>query len=121
AVLPRLNDAVEGGDLIIQTSSRELAQRQNYLGKLQSLLARPPRPDAARGDEFRRQLAESFHQQRAALNDIATIEQARGEYESVNAQLAKLREGLPLHAQSDGSLARWPAAMSREKLDKAQA
>lgn len=121
AVLPRLNDAVEGGDLIIQTSSRELAQRQNYLGKLQSLLARPPRPDASRGDEFRRQFAELFHQQRAALTDIATIEQARRDYEAVNAQLAKLREGLPLHAQSDESLARWPAAMSREKLDEAQA
>jgi hypothetical protein len=29
AVLPRLNSAAEGGDLIIQTSSRELAQRQS--------------------------------------------------------------------------------------------
>jgi hypothetical protein len=55
AVLPRLNSAEEGGDLIIQTSSRDLAQRKNYLGKLQSLLARPPRPDAAQGEEYRRQ------------------------------------------------------------------
>ena len=43
AVLPRLNNAIEGGDLIIQTSSRDLAQRQNYLTKLQTLLTRPPR------------------------------------------------------------------------------
>ena len=43
AVLPRLNNTVEGGDLIIQTSSRDLAQRQNYLTKLRTLLTRPPR------------------------------------------------------------------------------
>lgn len=60
AVLPRLNSAAEGGDLIIQTSSRDLAQRQNYLAKLQSLLARPPRPDAAQGEEYRRQFAALF-------------------------------------------------------------
>jgi hypothetical protein len=47
AVLPRLNNAAEGGDLIIQTSSRDLAQRKSYLSKLQSLLARPPRPDVS--------------------------------------------------------------------------
>jgi very-short-patch-repair endonuclease len=117
AVLPRLNDAVEGGDLIIQTSSRELAQRQNYLGKLQSLLARPPRPDASRGDEYRQQFADLFQQQHAALNDIATIEQARREYESVNTQLAELRKNLPLHAQSDEALARWPGAVTGQQLD----
>ncbi|MHC1768177.1 MAG: magnesium chelatase domain-containing protein [Verrucomicrobiia bacterium] len=120
AVLPRLNSAVEGGDLIIQSSSRELAQRQNYLGKLKSLLARPPRPDASRGEDLRRQLAELFHQQDRALSDIATIAQARSEYESVNAMLAELRKNLPLHAQSDESLARWPTAMSPERLAEAQ-
>ena len=117
AVLPRLNDAVIGGDLIIQTSSRELAQRQNYLGKLQSLLAKPPRPDAARGDEFRRQFAGLFREQRTGLDDIATIQQARTEYESVNHQLAELRKLLPLAAQSDAALARWPQATTRESLD----
>jgi very-short-patch-repair endonuclease len=121
AVLPRLNEAVEGGDLIIQTSSRDLAQRQNYLGKLQSLLARPPRPDAARGDEYRSQFADLFQQQQAALNDLATIEQARREYEAVNAQLAELRKRLPLYAQSDEALARWPGAITRNQLDALQA
>ncbi len=120
AVLPRLNAAVEGGDLIIQTSSRELAQRQNYLGKLQSLLARPSRPDAARGDGFRRQLAGSFQEQRTALRDIGTIERARSEYEAVNAKLTELRKSLPFHAQSDECMASWPAAMSPELLAEAQ-
>lgn len=117
AVLPRLNDAVIGGDLIIQTSSRELAQRQNYLGKLQSLLARPPRPDSARGDEFRQQFASLFREQRTGLDDIATILQARTEYESVNHQLTELRKLLPLAAQSDEALARWPQAATRESLE----
>ena len=85
AVLPRLNSAVEGGDLIIQTTSRELAQRQNYLAKLQSLLARPPRPDMTQGEEYRQQFAALFAQQRAALADIAGLEQARKEYETLNA------------------------------------
>jgi very-short-patch-repair endonuclease len=120
AVLPRLNAAVEGGDLIIQTSSRELAQRQNYLGKLQSLLARPPRPDASRGEDFRHQLGDVFQQQRTALSDIGTITQARSEYESLNAKLAELRKGLPLHAQSDDSLARWPIGFPPERLAEAQ-
>ena len=96
AVLPRLNSAVEGGDLIIQTSSRDLAQRQNYLAKLQSLLARPPRPDAAQGEEYRRQFAGLFSQQRSVLDDISTLENACKEYEALNAQLEELRKALPL-------------------------
>lgn len=120
AVLTRLNAAVEGGDLVIQTSSRELAQRQNYLGKLQSLLARPPRPDTSRGTDIRHQLADLFRQQRTALRDIGTIAQARSEYESLNAKLAELRKGLPAQAQSDDSLARWPTAFSPERLGEAQ-
>jgi very-short-patch-repair endonuclease len=121
AVLPRLNTAVEGGDLIIQTSSRELAQRRNYLGKLQSLLARPSRPDASRGEDFRHQFGDLFQEQRTALSDIGAITQARSEYESLNAKLAELRKGLPLHVQSDDSLARWPTAFSPERLAEAQA
>ncbi len=121
AVLPRLNSAVEGGDLIIQTSSRELAQRQNYLAKLQSLLARPPRPDAAQGEEYRRQFAVSFSQQRAALTDISTLEQARKEYEVLNTQLEELRTTLPLPAQSDGALAGWPREITRETVEVLEA
>lgn len=116
AVLPRLNSATEGGDLIIQTSSRDLAQRKNYLSKLQSLLARPPRPDAAQGDEYRRKFAELFKQQRASLNDISTLEQARKEYETLNEQFEELRKALPLVAQSDDALACWPREMTRDRV-----
>ncbi len=117
AVLPRLNSAVEGGDLIIQTSSRELAQRQNYLGKLQSLLARPPRPDAAQGEEYRRQFGELFNRQRVALADISALEQARKEYETLNTQFEELRNTLPLAAQSPEALERWPREVTREKVE----
>jgi very-short-patch-repair endonuclease len=121
AVLPRLNSAAEGGDLIIQTSSRDLAQRKNYLSKLQSLLARPPRPDAAQGDEYRRKFAELFSQQRATLNDISTLEQARKEYEVLNAQFEELRKFLPLAAQSDDALTRWPCEMTRDRVEALEA
>ena len=117
AVLPRLNSAVEGGDLIIQTSSRDLAQRKNYLSKLQSLLARPPRPDAARGEEYRRKFSELFSQQSAALNDISTLEQARKEYEVLNEQFEDLRKLLPLAVQSDDALARWPRELTRDRVE----
>ena len=121
AVLPRLNSAAESGDLIIQTSSRDLAQRKNYLSKLQSLLARPPRPDAAQGDEYRRKFAELFKQQRATLNDISMLEQVRKEYEALNEQFEELRKSLPLAAQSDDALARWPRAMTRDRLETLEA
>lgn len=117
AVLPRLNSPEEGGDLIIQTTSRDLAQRKNYIGKLQSLLARPPRPDAAQGDEYRRQFAELFSQQRAILSDISTLEQARTEYEVLNAQFEELRRSLPLAAQSADALARWPREITRDRVE----
>jgi hypothetical protein len=117
AVLPRLNDAVEGGDLIIQTSSRDLAQRQNYLAKLQNLIARPPRPDAARGEEYRQQFTTLFSQQRTALSEISILEQARKEYEMLNAELQKLRKTLPLAAQSDDMLTRWPREMTCDRLE----
>jgi len=121
AVLPRLNSAVEGGDLIIQTSSRDLAQRQNYLAKLQSLLARPPRPDAAQGDEYRRQFAALFSEQRAALSEISTLEQVRKEYEVLNSQLEELRKALPLASQSDDALARWPREMPCDRVEAFEA
>jgi len=117
AVLPRLNSAVEGGDLIIQASSRDLAQRQNYLAKLQSLLARPPRPDAGQGEEYRRQFADLFSQQGAALSDISILDQIRKEYEVLNVQLEELRKALPRSAQSDDALARWPREVTRERVE----
>lgn len=121
AVLPRLNNAAQGSDLIIQTSNRELAQRQNYLVKLQSLLARPPRPDAAKGEEYQRQFAALFSQQGAALGDISTLEQARKEYEVLNAQLEELRKALPLASQSDDALGRWPRELTRERVQALEA
>ncbi len=121
AVLPRLNRAEDGGDLIIQASSRELAQRQNYLGKLQSLLARPPRPDGAQGDEYRRQFAALFEQQRRALSDISISEAARAEYGALNGQLEELRQALPLPTQSDDALAGWPREITPEKVEALEA
>ncbi len=121
AVLPRLNGAAEGGDLIIQTSSRDLAQRKNYLNKLQSLLARPPRPDAAQGDEYRRKFAELFKQQGAALNDISRLNQARTEYELLNEQFEEFRKSLPLAAQSNDALALWPREMTRDRVEELEA
>jgi very-short-patch-repair endonuclease len=117
AVLPRLNSAVEGGDLIIQTSSRELAQRQNYLAKLQNLLARPSRPDAAQGEDYSRQFEALFRQQNTALADIAALEQARKEYEALNAELEGLRKSLPLAVQSDDRLASWPREGTRDHVE----
>jgi very-short-patch-repair endonuclease len=117
AVLPRLNSTADGADLIIQTSSRDLAQRQNYLAKLQGLLARPPRPDAAQGEEYRRQFGRLFHQQDSALNDMSALEEARKEYEGLNRQLELLRKLLPLAARSDDSVARWPQEMTRERVE----
>ena len=121
AVLPRLNNEAEGGDLIIQTSSRDLAQRKNYLSKLQSLLAQPPRPDAAQGDEYRRKFKELFKQQRATLSDIATLEQARKEYEALNEQFEELRKSLPLAVQSDDALARWPREITQDRVGALEA
>jgi very-short-patch-repair endonuclease len=121
AVLPRLNNAAKGGDLIIQTSSRDLAQRKSYLSKLQSLLARPPRPDAAQGDEYRRKFKELFKQQRATLSDISTLEQARNEYEALNEQFEVLRKSLPLAAQSDDALARWPRELTHDRVGALEA
>ena len=116
AVLPRLNSAVEGGDLVIQTASRDLAQRQNYLGKMQSLLARPPRPDAAQGEAFQRRFADLFRRQRAAIDDLKSIEQAREEYEILNEQLDALRKQLPVAAQLDAAVASWLGGMAGERL-----
>ena len=120
AVLPRLNRAVEGGDLIIQTVSRELAQRQNYLGKLQSLLARPSRPDAARGEEFQRQFADLFTRQHTALSDVTAIAKSGEEYERANRLLEDARKKLPLHLQTEVAIARWPDSMSSASLLAAQ-
>ena len=120
AVLPRLNRAVEGGDLIIQTVSRELAQRQNYLGKLQSLLARPPRPDAARGEEFQRQFADLFARQHSALSEITATATSGEEYERANQLLEDARKKLPLHLQADVAITRWPDSMPSANLLSAQ-
>jgi very-short-patch-repair endonuclease len=121
AVLPRLNNTVEGGDLIIQTSSRDLAQRQNYLTKLRALLARPPRPDAALGEAFQQRFSEAFARQRQALDDLEALEQAREEYSRLTQQLEELRKCLPLPAQSDEALANWPGELTHAQLETLEA
>lgn len=121
AVIPRLNGGIEGGELIIQTSSRELAQRQSYLGKLQSLLAKPPRPDAAQGDAFLKLFSELFIRQHRALEEIQTLTLAREEYCSLTQQLAEKRKQLPLAAQSDEAIAAWPKDLTSAQLDALEA
>jgi very-short-patch-repair endonuclease len=121
AVVPRLNTAVEGGDLIIHTSSRDLAQRQNYLAKLQSLLARPPRPDAALGEAFQERFRDVFAHQRQALANAQTLEQMREEYGRLNQKLDELKKHLPLHAQLDAALAKWPRAFTYGHLEALEA
>ena len=115
AVLPRLN-AAEGADLIIQSSSRELAQRQNYLGKLQSLLSRPARPDAVQGVAFQEQFMALFAEQRVTLQQIATQADARNEYEILNGQLDILRKSLPVAIQLDEALSRWPDNITSSQI-----
>jgi very-short-patch-repair endonuclease len=117
AVMPRLNGVVEGGDLIVQTASRYLAQRQNYLAKLQTLLARPSRPDTTRGEEFQRHFHEIFTRQTGELADLQTLEQVREEYGRLNQQLDKVKAQLPLAMQSDESLANWPSDVTNERLE----
>ena len=121
AVVPRLNGATEGGDLIIHTSSRDLTQRQNYLAKLQSLLARPPRPDTALGEAFHRRFRDVFAYQHEVLADVQALEQAREEYGRLNQELDALRKYLPLHAQSDKALANWPRDLTLGRLEPLEA
>jgi very-short-patch-repair endonuclease len=121
AVVPRLNGATEGGDLIINTASRELAQRQNYLAKLQSLLACPPRPDVGLGETFQWQFCEVFARQCEALADVQTLERTRDEYGRLNQELDALRKRLPRHAQSDTALTNWPREFTRSRLEVLEA
>ena len=86
------------------------------MAKLQSLLARPPRPDAAQGEEYRRRLLEHFKEQRAALDDISQREQARKEYETLNHRLKDLRKSIPIALQQDEALSRWPREIKREQI-----
>jgi very-short-patch-repair endonuclease len=117
AVVPRLNGAVEGGDLIVQTASRDLAKRQNYLAKLQALLARPSRPDTTRGEEFQRRFREIFTRQIEGLADLQTLEQVREEYGKLNQQLDEVRKQLPLAVHLEESLANWPSDVTYERLE----
>lgn len=121
AVLPRLNKSVEGGDLIIQTSSRDLTQRQNYLIKLRTLLARPPRPDAALGEAFQRRFREAFARQCEALGELQALEEAREEYGRLTRQLDELRKRLPPQVQSDEALASWPREVTCSQLETLEA
>jgi very-short-patch-repair endonuclease len=62
-----------------------------------------------------------FREQRAALDDISSLEQARKEYEMLSAQLEGIRKALPLVAQSDEALSRWPTEMTRDKMETLRA
>src|SRR5262249_22429940 len=106
---PRLNGAVEGGELFCQTARPELSQRQNYLSQLQALLTRPSRPDTTQGEVFQRRFHEVFTRQREGLTEMQALEQVREEYGRLNQQLDKVRKQLPLAVQSDESLANWPS------------
>jgi hypothetical protein len=117
AVVPRLNSATEDGDLIIHTASRDLAQRQNYLAKLQSLLTRPPRPDTVLGEAFQQRFHDVFAHQIEALADVQALEQAREEYGRLNQGLGELRKHLPLPVQSDKALANWPHECTRTRME----
>jgi len=118
AVVPRLNGLVERGDLVVQTSSRELSQRQNYLTRLQSLLARPPRSDAARGEELRDRLRVAFGQQRRAFEQLQALVKAKEEYEELMRRFEKVRMALPLQLQGDEAMRRWPHETSPELMDQ---
>jgi hypothetical protein len=120
AVLPRMNNTVEGGDLIIQTSSHDLAQRQNYLTKLRTLLTRPPRSDTASGEAFQQRFGEAFARQREAIDVLQALEQAREEYGRLTQLLDELGQHLPLQAQSDAALANWRRDVTFSRLETLQ-
>ncbi len=121
AVLPRLNDSAGDGVLVVQASSRERALRQDYLEKLQSLLARPAWVDAADGDELRSQLAHMFAKQRELHRQLVAIDAARRDYGELNSRAVELKESLPKNLQSDDALAQWPAGITPQQVESVEA
>jgi very-short-patch-repair endonuclease len=121
AVLPRLNDATEESALVVQASSRDRAQRQDYLEKLQSLLARPARADAFEGDELRSQLARAFGEQRELERQLIAIDLARREYGALNSRVVELKESLPRNLQSGDTLSRWPEGVTLQQVESVEA
>src|SRR5206468_10657106 len=63
----------------------------------------------------------SLHDALPIFSDISTLEQARKEYEVLNAQLEELRKALPLAAQSGAALAHWPREVTRERVETLEA
>lgn len=118
AVVPRLNGVVEGGELVVQTSSRDPASRGNYLLKLQDLLARPPRPDSELGEELREKLYAAFELQRRALEQVRMLLEAKDMYENLAEQFEKARTELPRSLQTDEALQRWPWEASVQRIDE---
>lgn len=117
AVIPRLNEVAESGELIVQTSSRELAERQDYLGKLQGLLSRPPRPDKDEGTRFQQRFLEVFDNYETALSVAKELEDTRNIYEEKNACIDDFRKNLPLDLRSDDAIDSWPEEISHGQLD----
>ena len=118
AVLPRLNDGSSGRDLIIQTASRDLAQRQSYLAKLQSLLIRPTRRDAEEGDGCLSKLREAFARQAEALEGIRLLQNMRAEYAQLNQTLAAVKGQLGGDTRVEAAIAEWPAAITQQQLEQ---
>ena len=117
AVIPRLNNAVENADLIIQTASRDLAQRQSYLAKLQSLLARPTRTDLQEGEAYHRRFQEVFAKQSGALEDIRTCERMRKEYGRLSQQLDEIKAQLLGNVRLNEALTEWPVDVTQKRLE----
>jgi very-short-patch-repair endonuclease len=118
AVVPRLNTGFDGGgELIVQASSRDPAQRRTYLASLQTLLARPPRADTAGGEALVAHLKQLFTRQRAALLALDELERLRERYESAEARVAQLRLAHGVHPGWDEAIAAWPRDISHEQVD----
>ena len=121
AVVPRLNGAVEGGDLIIQASGRELAQRQSYLDKLRQLLARPGRADTERHKQLEQRFRSAFDRQEEALRRIAEFTKLEREYAELRERAEATATRLPLHLRGCESLAQWPPEFPKERIEQLEA
>src|SRR5690606_20020566 len=89
--------------------------------KLRTLLARPPRPDAALGEAFQQRFREAFARQCEALGELQALVEAREEYGKLTQQLDELRKRLPPRAQSDEALASWPREVTYSQLETLEA
>lgn len=118
AVVPRLNALCDAGQLVVQTSSRDLAQRQDYLTKLQGLLASPPRSAPPVGVDPHAELCNALTREGAALEVQRVLVKARKEYEVLSGALYETRSRLPRHLQSDNESTRWPEQITPARVSE---